>query len=118
MPGVEETREQFMDLFDMEIQNRAFGRLSAERALKRASTKDDRVFFGTWLDWERFLEERYAPYATKYGLGQEPRSQAKMQAGLAAFAAGVLPDRSMIELMVEETIEYTEKLKELERVSP
>lgn len=114
----EEVREQFLSLFDMEVQNRAYGLISAERALKRASTEGDKIFLGTWLDWERFLKDRYAPYATKYGLSQEPRSKAKIEAGLGLFAAGVLSDRSMMEFMLNETIKYTEKLEELEKVSP
>lgn len=114
----EETHERFMDLFDMEVQNRAFALLSAERGLKNAPSEGDKIFLGAWLDWERFLKAQYAPYATKYGLSQDPRKQAKMQASLGALAAGVLSNQSAMEFMLDETIEYVKKLEELEQVSP
>ena len=116
--NAEETHERFMDLFDMEIQNRAFALLSAERGLENTSSEGDKIFLGAWRDWEQFLKVQYAPYATKYGLSQEPRKQAKMQASLGLFATGVLSEQSVMEFMLDETIEYVKKLEELEQVSP
>ena len=106
-----------MELFDGELQNRAFALLSAERGLGNATSVGDKTFLGAWVDWERFLKERYAPYAKKYGLSQEPRSGAKMQASLGLLAAGILPDRKVMNLMLEQTISYVDKLRQLERVS-
>lgn len=117
-PSADEARQTFLDLFEMEVQNRAFALLGAQEALAGASSEDDRVFFGTWVEWERFLKEEYAPYASKYGLSQEPTDGAKKQATLAMMAASVLPDRSVMGQMLKETIAYTEKLRDLERVSP
>ncbi|MEO1170849.1 MAG: hypothetical protein AAFX94_02195 [Myxococcota bacterium] len=113
-----ERQEKFLELFEMEVQNRAFALLSAERGLENATSDGDKIFLGAWLDWERFLKERYAPYAKKYGLTQEPETGAKMQANLAVVGQALLPDSKVMNLMLDNTISYVEKLRELERVSP
>jgi len=110
--------KKFMELFDMEVQNRAFALKGAINANDKASTEDDKIFFGAWVDLEEYLQKKYAPFAEKYGLSQEPRSMAKIQAGLGEIALNILPDSVMREGMLKQTIQYLEKLKELQRVAP
>ena len=110
--------KKFMELFDMEVQNRAFALKACINAKDNASTEGDKIFFGAWLDFEQFLQRKYAPYAEKYALSQEPRSMAKIQAGLGEIALNILPDSIMRKGMRDQTIQYLEKLKELQRVAP
>lgn len=110
--------KKFMELFDMEVQNRAFALKGAINANDKASTEGDKIFFGAWVDLEEYLQKKYAPFAEKYALSQEPRSMAKIQAGLGEIALNILPDSVMREGMLKQTIKYLEKLKDLQRVAP
>ena len=113
----EERSKRFTELFEKELQNRAFALRAAERSLAAVSSEDDRLFLGTWVEWEQFLKRAYAPYAKKYGLSQEPGVGAEMRAKLGGIGAGISTD-SVYELMLDQTISYMENLRELERVSP
>lgn len=108
----------FLELFDMEVQNRAFALRICEGMVKRVSDPDDVNWYTAWLGFEQFNQEQYAPFAEKYGLSQEPRVEAKIQAGFGSLGATVLPDNVMLKYMLRETITYLEKLKELARVAP
>ena len=110
--------KKFMELFDMELQNRAFALKACINASENSTAEGDKVFFGAWLEFEQFLQEKYAPFAEKYGLSQEPRTIAKIQAGLGEMALNILPDSLMRKEMRDQTIAYLEKLKELQKVAP
>ena len=110
--------ERFMELFDMEVQNRAFALKVNKDLGETAVNDDDKAFYTAWIAFETFLQRAYAPVARKYGLSQAPRTGANLQAGLARFGAGVLSDRMMTKIVLEDTIKYLEKLKELHRVAP
>ena len=111
-------RKKFLQLFDMEVQNRAFALKACRNAKDNASTEGDKIFFDAWLDFEQFLQKKYAPVAEKYALSQEPRSMANIQAGLGEIALNILPDSVMRKGMRDQTIQYLEKLKELHRIAP
>ena len=110
--------ERFLELFDMEIQNRAFALKVNSDLGDKAVTEADKAFYTGWVQFEEFLQHAYAPVASKYGLSQAPRTGADIQVGLARFGAGLLPDKMMTEVVLNQTIQYLEKLKELERVAP
>ena len=110
--------KKFMKLFDMEVQNRAFALKACINANDKASAEGDKIFFGAWLDFEEFLQKKYAPFAEKYELSQEPRSMANIQAGLGEIALNILPDSIMRKGMRDQTIKYLEKLKELPHIAP
>ncbi|MEO1484070.1 MAG: hypothetical protein AAFU77_18370, partial [Myxococcota bacterium] len=107
-----------MELFDMEVQNRAFA-LKVNKDLGAVAVGDaNKMFYTAWIAFEEFLQQAYAPVAKKYGLDQAPRAGANMQVGLARFGAGVLPEDVMTKMVLQDTIKYLEKLKELYSVSP
>ncbi|MEM7516884.1 MAG: DUF4334 domain-containing protein [Planctomycetota bacterium] len=114
----EEAPEKFRALFEMEVQNRAFALTASEERAEGASNEGDALFYGAWADFERFLRGKYAPFAEKYGLTQEAKTMAKLQAGLGGLAADILPNSMVYKRMLEETIAYAEKLRELRDVSP
>ena len=110
--------ERFLELFDMEVQNRAFA-LKVNKDLGETAVSDsDKAFYTAWVAFETFLQRAYAPVARKYGLSQSPRTGANLQVGLARFGVGILPDRMMTKIVLEDTIKYLEKLKELQRAAP
>ena len=110
--------ERFLELFDMEVQNRAFALKVNKDLGEAASDPGEKVFYTAWIAFEEFLQRAYAPFARKYGLSQSPRTGANVQVGLARFGAGMLPEKIMTELVLGDTIKYLEKLKELERAAP
>ena len=110
--------KKIIELFDMEVQNRAFALKAARSALDKSSAEGDKIFFGAWLDFEQFLQTKYASHAEKYELSQEPRLMAKIQAGIGEIALNILPDSIMRKGMRDQTIKYLEKLKELQRLAP
>lgn len=110
--------EKFKELFDMEVQNRAFAFKSSKGMAEKASSEGDKLFFGAWVAFEQFLQEKYASHAIKHSLSQEPRGVANLQVGIGKLAADLLPDSIMFKGMLDETIKYLEKLKELERLAP
>lgn len=110
--------EKFKELFDMEVQNRAFALKVNKDLLEKTSVEEEKAFYTAWVAFEEFLQEQYAPYAAKYELSQEPRTMANIQVGLGKLAAGLLPTQMAIKVILDDTIKYLEKLKELERVSP
>ena len=113
----EERSKRFTELFEKEVQNRAFALRAAERSLAAVSSEDDKMFLGTWVEWEQYLKRAYAPYAEKYGLSQEPTFGAEMRAKLGGIGASISAD-SVSEFMLDQTLSYMENLRELEQVSP
>lgn len=110
--------ERFKKLFDMEVQNRAFALKGGQHMAENASSEADKLFFNTWVRFEQFLQQAYAPYAAKYGLSQEARGKANLQVGISKLASNLLPASIVFQTMLNETIDYLEKLKELDRVAP
>ena len=110
--------EKLKSLFDMEVQNRAFALKSATKMAEKSRDEADEQFWGSWVAFEQFLQLAYAPYARKFGLSQEPRGMASLQAGLGSLAADLLPDAMMFGELLSQTVNYLEKLKELDRLAP
>ncbi|MEO0325554.1 MAG: DUF4334 domain-containing protein [Myxococcota bacterium] len=114
----EERDAAFRALFEMEVQNRAFALRSMGSLADKASGEEDKRFYEAWRAFETLMQEKYAPYAQKYGFPQEPGTVAKLQAGFGALAVGILPNSIAYGQMLEETTAYAEKLRELARVAP
>ena len=110
--------EKFKELFDMEIQNRAFALKSSLMMASQSTSERDKHFYGSWAAFEQRLKEIYAPYAKKYGLSQEARGLANLQVGIGRLAVGVLPESVVFESLLDQTSKYLEKLKELDRMAP
>ncbi|MEL6184425.1 MAG: DUF4334 domain-containing protein [Myxococcota bacterium] len=114
----EERDATFRSLFEMEVQNRAFALRSMGALAETASSEEDKHFYGSWTKFETLMQEKYAPYAQKYGFTQEPGTVAKLQAVFGTLAVNILPNSIAAGQMLEETTAYAEKLRELARVSP
>ena len=110
--------EKFMELFEMEVQNRAFALKSNQFMVEKASNDGDKLFFNTWLTFEEFLQTKYAPFAAKYGLSQKAGSMANLQVSVGKLASDLLPESIVFQTVLDDTIKYLEKLKELERLAP
>jgi len=108
----------FLKLFDMEIQNRAFAYRGVEALGKRVTRDLDKAVFADWLAFEVFLQRAYAPMAKKYGLSQQLGWQAGLQARLAIFAVAILPDKFFTKIVLDGTKKHLEKMHALYKVAP
>ncbi|MEL6695082.1 MAG: DUF4334 domain-containing protein [Bacteroidota bacterium] len=110
--------EKVAELFEMEVQNRAFALKSAHKMASKASSDEDKYFTAAWVTFEEFLQVKYAPFAAKYNLSQEAGLIANIQAGLGVLGLDVLPNAIMLKTMLDQTVNYNEKLKELRKIAP
>ncbi|MEO1652670.1 MAG: DUF4334 domain-containing protein [Bacteroidota bacterium] len=106
------------ELFDMEIQNRAFALKSARTTAAKVSSAEDKYYCDAWVAFEELNQEKYAPFAAKYGLSQEPRLKANIEAQLGTLGIQILPESILYQTMLDQTIAYNEKLKELRDIAP
>jgi len=106
-------QEAFLQLFEKEVQNRAFALLSISAISEKVTEDGDKILYREWVAFEEFLQKQYKPYAEKYGLSQEPRSTAKAQAFFGELASDILPQKTFYETMLDQTEDYLEKLKKL-----
>jgi len=111
--AVLEQQESFLQLFDKEVQNRAFALLSMSAISEKVTEDGDKVFYQGWVAFEEFLQKKYKPYADKHGLSQEPRSIARTQAFFGKLASDVLPKKKFYKTMLNQTEDYLEELKML-----
>ena len=110
--------EKVAELFEMEVQNRAFALKSARKMASQASSHEDKQFTAAWVAFEEFLQSKYAPFASKYNLSQEAGLIANIQAGLDVLGLNVLPNAIALKMMLDQTVNYNEKLKELRKIAP
>ena len=108
-----ERQESFIKLFDKEVQNRAFALLSMSAISEKVKEDGDKTFYNAWVAFEKFLQEKYKPYANKHGLSQEPRGKAKTDAFFGKLASDILPKKKFYKTMLSQTEDYLEKLKKL-----
>ena len=106
-------QEAFIQLFDKEVQNRAFALLSMSAISEKVTADGDKTFYNAWVAFEEFLQKKYKPYADKHGLSQEPRGTAKAQAFFGELASDILPKKKFYKTMLSQTKDYLEKLKRL-----
>ncbi|MEO0899815.1 MAG: DUF4334 domain-containing protein [Bacteroidota bacterium] len=106
------------ELFDMELQNRAFALKSARTMATKGTSEEEKEFFNSWVTFEEFLKDKYAPFAKKYGFSQEPRLIANIQVGLGTLGIDILPGSILYKTMLDQTVAYNEKLKELREIAP
>ena len=105
-------------LFEMEVQNRAFALKSARKMASQATSEEDKYFTAAWVAFEEFLQKKYAPFAAKYNLSQEAGLIANIQVGLGVLGLNVLPNAIALKMMLDQTVNYNEKLKELRSIAP
>ena len=110
--------EKVVELFEMEVQNRAFALKSAQRMASKAESDEDRYFTAAWVAFEEFLQVKYSPFAAKYNLSQKAGIKANIDVGLAGLALDILPDAIALKTMLNQTVNYNEKLKELRKIAP
>lgn len=110
--------ERFKTLLKGEIQNRAFALLSLRPMRSKVSAPDDVAFYTAWVEFEEFNQQRYAPYARKYGFSQEPGWSARARASLANGVAALLSERVVLDFMLKETEKYVLKLQEMASLGP
>lgn len=118
---IEESSEtvpkELIEIFDYELQNRAFARGYFEELLVNDKENPAYSFFEAYYEMEMITQKKYAPYASKYNLETEARwwTRARMRLGMIM---GDWFQDSFMKMMHKATIKYVEKLKKLEQLSP
>jgi hypothetical protein len=109
--------QEFIELFDYEIQNRAFALNSFEAILADDAENPHRAFYEAYYAMELINQKKYAPVAKKYGLGIEPRWWTRTRTNLGLLVGKLFQD-SLMEIMHNATVKYVGKLQRLEQLAP
>ncbi len=109
--------DEFIRLFDYEIQNRAFARNGLEAAVRKNRGDKALPFNQAYLSLEMLNQERYRPMAQKYQLDMAPRWWTQMRTSLGEVASTLMPETSMTAIH-KATLKYIPKLEQLARLAP
>jgi len=108
--------EEFINLFDYEIQNRAFALDSMEAFVNSSEANPKLDFFKAYLGLEQLNQRRFLPVAGKYQLSMEPRWWTRTRTRLGVLMSGLMPETSLT-IIHKATIKYVAQLQELEKLS-
>ncbi|MDG1707280.1 MAG: hypothetical protein P8H03_00885 [Emcibacteraceae bacterium] len=109
--------EEFLEIFDYEIQNRAFALNSFEAILADDAENPHRAFYEAYHAMEIINQKKYGPFAKKYNLDMAPRWWARTRTSLG-LTVGKLFQGSLMKVMHNATIKYVGKLERLEQLAP
>ncbi len=109
--------QELLEIFDYELQNRAFARGTFEVILADDGENPKRRFFEAFYELEMITQKKYAPYAKKYDLDTEARWWTRVRTRLGLIAIDLAGDRFM-KMMHNATIKYVSKLEKLPVLSP
>ncbi len=109
--------EKFINLFDSEIQNRAFALASMKEFVSSGEANPSLDFFKAYLGLEQLNQRRFLPIADKHQLSIEPRWWTRTRTQLGLWMSGLMPETSL-SIIHKATIKYVAQLQELEELSP
>jgi hypothetical protein len=115
--GDKNVSERFINLFDSEIQNRAFALASMEEFVSSGGDDPRLDFFKAYLGLEQLNQRRFAPVADKHQLSIEPRWWTRTRTQLGLWMSGLMPETSL-KIIHKATVNYVAQLQELESLSP
>ena len=112
-------QNEFIDLFDYEIQNRAmaFGAMQTMVA-KRNLAPEVLSWYQAYLALEHLTQARYAPVAAKYGIATAAKTQATLTILAARIAYYLLPELTILKQALKQTVPYVDQLKRLRELAP
>lgn len=109
--------QEFLEIFDYEIQNRAFALNSFKAILADDSENPQRAFYEAYLALELANQKKYGPVAKKYDLNMKPRWWTRTRTKLGLIAGNLFQD-SLMKVMHNATVKYVGKLQRLEQLAP
>ena len=107
-----EKQEEFVKLFDYEVQNRALALISLQNLSKDEENPVKKEFWDAYLALECLNQKRYQPFANKYSITQEPKFMASLKASLLVKANDWFPSY-IWETIHDAGSKYVEKLEEM-----
>jgi len=107
---------RFMALFSYEVQNRAFALLSVSDAEATRKGEINGEFWAAYHRLEALNQQMYTAHANQYQIDMSPTSMTEIKNCLAGSIGNLFPETG-ISIMRDATIDYIEKLKELESLA-
>lgn len=113
-----DSREQFLQLFDYEIQNRAYALNTISGQLEIIETAELKRFYNAYLALEHLNQQLYSPIAKKYHLEMPPRWWTRTRTQLGVWLAAMRSDISTLKFYHKIASNYLEQLQTLENLAP
>ncbi|NIB42214.1 hypothetical protein HBA55_21585 [Pseudomaricurvus alkylphenolicus] len=111
-----ESRREFIDLLDYELQNRAFALKLMEAAVEKGSGNEALPFLKAYLALEKLNQRHFASVAKEYNLDMKPRWWTRTRTTLALLGTALLPETSL-KSVHKATVKYVAQLQRLESLS-
>ena len=113
-----DSREQFLQLFDYEIQNRAYALNTISGQLEIVETAELKRFYNAYLALEHLNQQLYSPIAKMYQLEMSPRWWTRTRTQLGLWLAAMRSDISTLKFYHKIASSYLEQLQTLENLAP
>ncbi|WNC67183.1 hypothetical protein RI845_11715 [Thalassotalea nanhaiensis] len=113
----ESKEERFLELYEGEVQNRAFALMYTERSSTSWGDNDVEEFWSVYYDLEVINQRLYKPYADKYGLDMQPTFFTSVKTSSLRLMSNLFPEY-MLNTIYSSTVEYLEGIKEMEKLAP
>lgn len=113
----ESKEKRFLELYEGEVQNRAFALMYTERSSTSWGDNDIEAFWRVYYDLEVINQHLYKPYADKYGLDMQPTFFTSLKTSSLRLMSNLFPEY-MLSTIYTSTVEYFEGLKEMEKLAP
>lgn len=110
-------QERFIEIFDGEVQNRAFALEYTQRSAESWNDADVRAFWAAYYELEVLNQDIYKPYADKYDLEMASRTMTSLKTSGLRLMSNLFPNY-MLSTIYESTVEYIKGLKEMEKLAP
>ncbi len=117
-PLNKDSHEQFLQLFDYEIQNRAYALNTISGQLEIIEATELKRFYKAYLALEHLNQQLYAPIAKTYQLEMSPRWWTRTRTQLGIWLAAMRSDISTLKFYHKIASNYLEQLQTLENLAP
>lgn len=117
-PANKDSHEQFLQLFDYEIQNRAYALNTISGQLEIIKTTELRRFYNAYLALEQLNQQLYSPIAKTYQLEMSPRWWTRTRTQLGIWLAAMRSDISTLKFYHKIASNYLDQLQTLENQAP
>ncbi|WNC72219.1 hypothetical protein RGQ13_19165 [Thalassotalea psychrophila] len=109
--------KRFLELYEGEVQNRAFALMYTERSSTSWGDNDIEAFWRVYYDLEVINQRLYKPYADKFGLDMQPTFFTSVKTSSLRLMSNLFPEY-MLNTLYTSTVKYLEGLKEMENLAP
>ena len=113
----ESVSEEFIQLFDYEIQNRAFALDTMKALVEDGEPSETLIFFKAYLALEQLNQQRFTPVSDKYQLEMQPRWWTRTRTQLGLWVTALMPQISLTTIH-KATMKYVDQLQSLEQLAP